>query len=56
MIALLFIGAVHQAVFSANLRPHPALDNPIFIAIGPAFLAAMAVWIALLLRRFRLPE
>ncbi len=55
VVVLLFIGAIHQLVFAANRNPPPVLDNPLTLAAGLSFLAAMATWIVMLLRRFRAP-
>jgi uncharacterized membrane protein len=54
-LLVLFICSIHWRVVQANTQQPPQLANgPFFLSLG-LFLAALAVWVVSLYRRFRTP-
>ncbi len=50
-----FFAAVHWVVLMANELEPPRLPLPPFVTVIVAFLAAVGIWMTVLLRRFRRP-
>jgi len=51
-----FMAAVHWSVAQANAANPVALATGPFVALIVAFVVLLAIWIAVLFRRFRLPQ
>jgi hypothetical protein len=55
ILLVLFICAVHWLVVQANTQRPPQLANGPFLMSLGLFLAALVVWIIMLMRQFRIP-
>ena len=55
-IGISFVAAIHYLVYRANRQPIPQLSSSLLLSISACFIAALAVWIMALFRRFRFPQ